>query len=338
MVIKASSRTKIDALIADLDSERAVVRESAVTRLTLIGARALQRLMALAGDPLTAPSARVATLRVLEGIGHTRSLDVVLRAMDDADSVVATAAVDAARPFLRGPRGATVVDRLTTMALDRTRDETLRLAALRVLSDLEASTIQPLYAALANDQSTAIAALAADPGEREPPFANAAARVKAAADGELAQDPAALRRAITQEGKAVSLTTLHRIIERVREREGAEPHRRMDWMTARAAAHAALAGRGSRLALYDLRETLETATTPLPVEFLSALHQIGEALCLEAIAHAYAQTVDEWWRNELADVFRLIVSRERITGRHAIMKRIGKRWPAILEARAGRNV
>ena len=48
MVIKASSRTQIEALIADLGSERAVARESAVTGLTLIGGRALERVMALA--------------------------------------------------------------------------------------------------------------------------------------------------------------------------------------------------------------------------------------------------------------------------------------------------
>src|SRR3990167_8946536 len=45
-----------------------------------------------------------------------------------------------------------------------------------------------------------------------------------------------------------------------------------------------LADRGSRLALYDVRETLETVPGPLPVEFLSALTAVGDVSCLEPIA------------------------------------------------------
>jgi hypothetical protein len=102
-------------------------------------------------------------------------------------------------------------------------------------------------------------------------------------------------------------------------------------MTTRAAAHAVLAGRGSRIALYDLRETLEAAGDPLPVEFLTALTEVGDATCLEAIAAAYTKARstrgDDWWRSHLADAFRAIVKREKITKRHAVMKKIEKRWP-----------
>ena len=104
-------------------------------------------------------------------------------------------------------------------------------------------------------------------------------------------------------------------------------------MRARAAAHVALASRGSRLALYDLRESLESADAPLPVEFLAALSLVGDASCLEAIAAAYARPAasgrgrDDWWRQHLADAFRAIVAREAITRRHAVMKKIEKRWP-----------
>ena len=81
-------------------------------------------------------------------------------------------------------------------------------------------------------------------------------------------DPVALRHALLQEGRTLPLTTLHRFIQRLGEREAGEPaSRRPEWMAARAAAHAALATRGSRIALYDLRETLEAATEPLPVDF-----------------------------------------------------------------------
>jgi hypothetical protein len=82
-----------------------------------------------------------------------------------------------------------------------------------------------------------------------------------------------------------------------------------------------------------MRELLDSANGPLPVEFLAALAQIGDASCLEAVAGAYARSSGsgrsrhDWWREHLADVFRAIVVRERISGRHAVAKRIEKRWP-----------
>ena len=101
---------------------------------------------------------------------------------------------------------------------------------------------------------------------------------------------------------------------------------------ARASAHLALAGRGSRLALYDLRESLERAAAPLPVGFLEALLQIGDASCLEAIAAAYVQAPGssrgsaDWWRRQLARAFHTIVKREGLTPRHQLIRKIAKRW------------
>jgi len=102
---------------------------------------------------------------------------------------------------------------------------------------------------------------------------------------------------------------------------------RSEWTTTRAAAHVALAARGSRLALYDLRESLEKSASPLPVEFLAALSQVGDASCLEPIAAAHARSHDAWWREHLAHAFKAIMRRERLTKRHATLKRIEKRWP-----------
>jgi hypothetical protein len=149
-----------------------------------------------------------------------------------------------------------------------------------------------------------------------------------AAEGALPDDPTALRAALGQAGDASPPPLLLRIIERVREREGAEPAARRDeWRLARAAAHQALAVRGSRIALYDLRETVETAKGRLPVEFLAPLALIGDASCLEAIAAAHAAARDAWWRQHLADAFYAIVARERLTARSAVLRRIAKRWP-----------
>jgi HEAT repeat protein len=335
VVIKVSSRTQIDALITDLGSERPITRESAITCLIVIGGRALERVMSLADDRSASSTTRTAALRVLEAIANPRSLDVILRAIDDLDTNVATAAAGAARAFLRGARGAAAVDRLTTAALNRQRAESIRVAALGSLSELGPSTLKPVHEALVNDPSAAIAALVSQSSVTDPEASNAA-WLRSAAEGELPDEPDTVRRTIAMAGNTAPLPLLHRLIERLRERERIAPaERRMEWMTARGAAHAALAGRGSRLALYDLRETFEASSVPLPVEFVSALQEIGDTQCLEPIAVAYSKTKDEWWRNQLADAFRLIVSRERVTARHAIMKRIGKRWSPILGEHQG---
>ena len=117
----------------------------------------------------------------------------------------------------------------------------------------------------------------------------------------------------------------------MREREGSEPAAARDaWRLTRAAAHIALANRGSRIALYDLRESLETAKGTLPVEFLAALTLVGDASCLEAVAAAFSRARDAWWRAHLADVFATIVAREKITRRQGALKKIEKRWPGTL--------
>src|SRR5687768_9072644 len=108
-----------------------------------MGARAVDRLLLLLeGD--ASSGARAAALGALEAIADARALDRVLEAIDAPDPAVASAATSAARVFLRGPRGATVVDRLTRAVLDSGRDEEVRLAALRALADLERRTIAPL--------------------------------------------------------------------------------------------------------------------------------------------------------------------------------------------------
>ena len=77
------------------------------------------------------------------------------------------------------------------------------------------------------------------------------------------------------------------------------------------------------------------------MDFLAALSKVGDGSCLEALAAAYARTLPpkrnrveeggDWWRQHVADVFRVIVNREGLTRRHAAMKRIEARWPGVLK-------
>jgi len=343
VAIKASSSPQIDALVAALGSRDAVAREAAIARLIVIGSRAVERLLRLAASDGDA-AARVSAWRALEAIGDPRALDPALRAAADrrTDAAVAGAAAGAARAFIRGRRGAAVVDALTAVVLDAERQEAVRLVALDALGDVGTAAIAPLLRSLAGDASAAIRARAAaasdaskrrqrKTGEREtsPAADDSASVVVAAADGRLPEDPAALRAAIAHQSDVAPLPALLRVVQRVREREGAEPaDRRAGWRLARAAAHVALANRGSRLALYDLRESLESAQAPLPAEFFRALALVGDTASLESIAAAHARAADAWSRQQLTDAFYGIVEREKLTARSAVLKRIAKRWPA----------
>ncbi len=119
------------------------------------------------------------------------------------------------------------------------------------------------------------------------------------------------------------------------------PVRRREWMTARAAAHQVLAARGSTVALYDLRETIETWRAGAGRDARGARRHRGPKLP-RTVAAAYARASDEgagpaggphdrgaadWWRTHLATVFRAVAAREKLTERHALTKRIRARWP-----------
>jgi HEAT repeat protein len=225
------------------------------------------------------------------------------------------------------------VDGLTAIGLNRDANESIRLEAIEALCDLGKATTRPLWEALTQDPSPRVRAraLKAKNGRpAHPAGISSTERLAAMADQGLPDDPDAVSRLLTAEG-ASAPAHFHRLVERIREREAAEaPVRRGAWTRARGSAHVALAKRDSLLGLYDLRESLESANGPLPVEFLAAVALIGDASCLDAIAMAHSRATDRWWREHLADAFQAIVKRKKLTGRHAVMKRIQKRWPAIL--------
>ena len=140
-----------------------------------------------------------------------------------------------------------------------------------------------------------------------------------------------LREAAQPRAQAAALSALQKLIDAIRAREGSvrAQAKRTEWQGVRGALHQALALRGSRVAVYDLRETIEGARGPVPVSFLAALHVVGDASCLEPLAAAYSRagTGDARWRHQLGEAFHAIGRREKVTRRHAVMKRIAARWP-----------
>lgn len=334
MVIRASLGRQVDALVADLASPHSVTRDAAVARLIVIGARAVQRLMSLALDRAAAVDTRIAALHALEGIGDPSALDAMLATVDDPAHPIAVAAVGALQPLLRSPRGVEVIDRLTAVALDGGRPRAVRLAAIRSLRELEAATVAPLLHTLAADTDPAVV-LAARIGPTDA-AADPVQQIRDAAEGALPDDPGVLRVALTEAGDQIGQPILHQLVQKIRFREGAETGEvRTAWTALRGSAHLLLAQRGSRLALYDLRETLESAREPLPVEFLAAVSAVGDASCVESLAAAYARAVEggrppeDWWRQRVADVFRTVAGREGITRRHAAGKRVTARWGQV---------
>ena len=157
MPIRASSGREIDALVADLSAGDSITREAAVARLTVIGARAVEKLTAVL-ESRAPGSARVAALQALEAIASPRALDPALRAAGDGDPAVASAAVSMVQTFLRSAHGADVAGRLTGLAVDTERPPELRLAAIDALSGLTSAELRPLWSVLAKDSHPAVRA------------------------------------------------------------------------------------------------------------------------------------------------------------------------------------
>lgn len=337
MVIKTSAAREIGRLVARLGEASEVAREAAVARLTILGARAVEPLIdVLAAD--VRPDVRLAALRTLEAIGDRRALGPALELADAGDSElpVTLAAVAVVRGQLESTRASEAeraFDALARLALDRSRHERVRLAAIEALDDLPASTRRAVRAGLAGDPSPSIRAkLAAETGAR-PDLSRDA--LDEAAAGRLPDAPDHVRALVAAHAASAPLAMLHRLVAAIRDREtGERGTARAAWLVARAAVHQALAARQSTVALYDLRETLAAAREPLPVGFLAALSQIGDASCLESIAAAVATSKapkEDWWRQHLAAAFRDILRREHLSRRHAAVKRVLARWPAATE-------
>lgn len=311
-----------------------------MVRLSVIGERAAQRLLDLAGNRGAMPEARVAAFRALDAIGEPRALDAAMAALGDDHLTVVAAAISVTRAFLHTPKGLEALDRLSDTATDRQRATGIRVAAIEALASFKPETVQPLLRALQHDPDPVVVSAARGTIDHEPRgHHDAAHALLDAAERALPGDPMTLRAHLAVAAGTIPATVLHTIVEKVRIREGAESGApRAVWTAARASAHLALAQRGSRLALYDLRETIESARSPVAPEFLSALSTIGDTTCLEPVAAAYAAatvgaaTAEDWWRRGLADAFRRIAEREAVTRRHAVVKRIEKRWPGLFDA------
>jgi hypothetical protein len=286
----------IDRLIADLQSPDSIRRDAAVARLRILGGRALPRLVDLVGGRESA-TVRALALDALEGLDDIRVIDVAFDALRDADIDVVIAALGVLRRWVAEETGTRLLDAITAIVVDRSRDARVRVAALAALADLPEHLVRPI-----RDQA--------------PPPESA---------GPSLEEPVAVREWIQAYGAGATLSTLHELVTRTREREHAESSSRLrsEWLEARGRAHLALAKRQSLMALYDLREAFEAATGALPQSFLSAAAAIGDASCLEPLARAWvAAGKDVTWKHQLSTTATTIMRREKLTGRSGAVKKL----------------
>lgn len=334
MPIQRSAATEIRQLVERLVSGSAVDREAASARLSVVGARATRALLR-ALETAADPSAETAILRTLEAIDDPHSVGAVTRWTDSADVAVASAAIAVLRRFLRYDDAAladAAFERLASVTLDPTRPAPVRAAALEALSDLPSESTREVLRQLEQDIDPQFQSISGF-SEATAPIPRTLAEITQAS---LCPEPLVVRQMVDTEGRGAPLAVLGRLIELLRSREERETlsPRRTEWQAARAAVHQALAERDSRLALYDLRETLAVVPGPLPVGFLAALERVGDASCLDDLAAAYLRARaarDAWWIEHLASAFHAIFRRERLTRRSAALKRVLTKYPHAAE-------
>jgi hypothetical protein len=326
MPIRPSSSVEIRQLMDALGSADDVTSETAVARLAVIGPRAVEHL--LQEFPSVTGRARAGFLRAFEAAADPRTLPAARSALEDGSAAVQTAAIGAVRAFLASARQETsrdALDALIAVALDAKRIAAVRLAAFEALRDAPPSVSEPVRDKLKADPDPEVSARAdAQPRETESAWRDAT-------EGRLPASPTALKKTLISKRTTARLTELQHLVDHLRAHEQRETEaiRREEWRAVRGAVHQALAARNSRLALYDLRDSLLDADR-LPVAFLAALEEIGDATCLEPLAAAFdasSRSGDTWWREHVATAFRAIVNREGLTRRHAAVKRTLARWP-----------
>jgi hypothetical protein len=312
-MIKSSS-AEVRGLIGSLGAGDAARREAAIARLIIIGDRAVGQLV----TTYTATPDRetqLAILRVLEASADERALPIARRALANGGDV-SVAAVGILRDLLSRGAGSAhteALELLLTLTADPAVERRVRAAAAEALDAAPDDIRRAVQGTLTARPST-IDALWED-----------------AAEGRLPDDPALLREAAARHAEHAPLPVLHRLIEFVRDRERTAPQARAEaWLAVRGSLHQALALRGSRIALYDLRESFESATGPLPASFLAAVQVVGDASCLETIAAAFSRSAGhDRWRHQLAQAFKAVVRREHLTRRSPAIRRALAKAPDI---------
>jgi len=293
----------VDRLIADLESPDPIRRDASVARLRVLGARAFSRLARFI-ESSDAPTARALAISALDGLDDPHAIEIAFAALSASDVETVVAALAVLRNWVPQEDGTRLLEAITAIAIDRQRDARVRVAAMDALSDLPDDLLRPIR-------------------EQAPP---------PEAAGPALDNPLAAREWVEAHGARATLATLHDVIKSFRDAESrAETSgERSEWLRACGVAHRTLSDRGSRLALYDVRETFTAAKAPLPPGFIETIVTLGDSSCLEPLARAWSASNDSGWRAQLSDAAQRIVTRSKLGGRNAVLKGIRANWAGFI--------
>ncbi len=335
-----SRRTDVQTLVDELASADAIARESAAARLVVAGERAVTAVRALVADESRAPAARIAGLQALWDLHRHQAIEAASHVVAGGDDGLALDAIDLLGQALVDASdvsgGDRALEHLTRFVLDDRIAPIRRRAMLERLRPLPLRLREPVFDALATD-----GVLAADAAASRSSLTPVSALERWSDEERLPATPDHVVDAIAHDGDRVAITTLARLIPllRAREKQSSGPERET-WRQPVGLLHEALARRGSLLALYDLRETLEDAGQHASAPLLAAAMAIGDTSCLDGIATRWIHAGhDVWLRDQLERIVHAIVTRERLHRRSPAIVRLLKRHPAAapLVATASRH-
>ncbi len=355
MPIVPSRSARTQELLGRLASPSAAERDSAVAGLTLLGARAL--LPRGAFLPTATPAARLAAVEVLERLEDRAALPILLQLARDPDERVGLRALEAAgeradsrsiavlAALLSGPgpaarrqgaaralarlEGQGLVGGLEPLAkrlLDEREDPQLRCLILEGLltrkPPLASRTLRPLLDRLASSSEPELAARArSTDGEAVEERLAAALASAGLSDEAAARTTAALARR-----GAVAIPPLVKALDRLgppRRQAGEGPLR------ARGRIHEALAALDTRVAVFDLRESIAVHPRAAMASLLRAAARVGDASVGPALARAAAE--DAGLVDACAAALAAIAARERLRRTSPALKCVRPEHRAALE-------
>ncbi|MGE3841803.1 MAG: hypothetical protein AB7I50_09465 [Vicinamibacterales bacterium] len=309
MVIKRSASGQVGKLLEHLLGEDVSASETAAARLVILGPRALPHLEGLLGRELgERPLMRV--LDVLERMSAPRAAALAAPLLSDAREAIACAAAGVVRKGLASNEpavAAAALQALLATASAASERPAVARVALAALSDLPAPILEPLRQATPAFHTETATATSGDEDESQRLLRQWIESASASEPVEL------IRLALEACSRSAPLSLLHAVVERARKLERGQPPVEADaWRNLRGLAHQALGARGSRVALYDLRETMGAQPNHLTIGMLGALSALADRSDLDGVAAAWATATDPSQKLRLEEVGRTLAARHGV--------------------------